>query len=164
MGRRSSRPSAGEVVLRDVIADDLPIFFEDQLDPAAGRMAAFAPRDRETFVAHWTKILGDETVITKTVVVDGNVAGNVVSFEQSGERLVGYWIGKQYWGRGIATLALSQFLDVVTARPLFAHVAKHNVASVRVLEKCGFTVSGEEIGDAHERGQQVEEFILKLDA
>jgi RimJ/RimL family protein N-acetyltransferase len=149
----------GGVLLRDVAEGDLPTFFEHQLDPDANQMAAFPARARDAFMAHWTKILGDETVITKTILFDGHVAGNVVSWQQSGEREVGYWIGKEYWGKGIATKALSEFLSHVTARPLYAHVAKHNIASIRVLEKCGFTISGESAP-----GEEVEEFILILGA
>lgn len=101
-------------------------------------MAAFPARQRDHFVVHWAKIRADQTVIMQTVVVDGQVAGNVVSWEQSGRRLVGYWIGRAYWGRGVATTALASFLGRVTPRPLYAQVAVHNVGSVRVLEKCGF--------------------------
>lgn len=140
------------VLLRDVIESDLPIFFEQQLDPVANQMAAFPARDREAFMAHWTKILADETNILKTILFDGQVAGNIVSWQQSGEREVGYWLGREYWGKGIATQALSAFLDHLKTRPLYAHVAKHNRVSIRVLEKCGFTITGEE----------VEEFILTL--
>jgi RimJ/RimL family protein N-acetyltransferase len=103
--------------------------------------------------------LGDETVTTKTILFDGHVAGNVVSWQQSGKREVGYWIGKEYWGKGIATTALSEFLSHVAARPLYAHVAKHNIASIRVLEKCGFTISGESAP-----GEAVEELVLILRA
>ena len=151
-----------DVRLRDVTDADLPIFFEQQLDPDANRMAAFPPRDREAFTAHWTKILGDPTIIIKTILFDGHVAGNIVFFEQSGKPLVGYWLGKEYWGRGIATKALSEFLGHVTARPLYAHVARHNLASIRVLEKCGFTISGYDKILANARGEEVEEVILKL--
>jgi RimJ/RimL family protein N-acetyltransferase len=87
-----------------------------------------------------------------------------VSFEQSGEREVGYWIGREYWGKGIATRALSEFLGHVKVRPLYAHVAKHNIASIRVLEKCGFTISGEDKRFSNARGEEVEEFVLKLRA
>lgn|SRR5688572_9369478 len=125
-------------------------------------MAAFTARDEDEFMAHWTKILNDDTVVTKTVLFDDRVAGNVVSFERDGEREVGYWIGREFWGQGIATKALLEFLRHVTARPLFAHVAKHNIASIRVLEKCGFVVYGEAKTPANERGEEVEEFILKL--
>lgn len=121
-------------------------------------MAAFPPRDLEAFTAHWTtNILGDETVIKKAVLVDGQLAGSVVSFEQGDERLVGYWIGREHWGKGVATEALSEFLRYESTRPLIAHVARDNVASIRVLEKCGFALSGEAVGE-----DDVEELIMVL--
>ncbi len=124
---------------------DLPILFEHQLDPEANRIGAFVPRDQQAFMAHWARMLADETVLKKTVLADGAVAGNVVSFVNgAGEREVGYWIGREFWGKGIATAALSQFLDHIRTRPLHGHVAKRNVASIRVLEKCGFEMYGEE--------------------
>lgn len=103
--------------------------------------------------------MADDSVILKTILFDGQVAGNIVSFEMSGKREVGYWIGKEYWGKGIATKALAALLDIVKMRPLYAHVAKHNIGSRRVLEKCGFTVVGEDkLSNAH--GDDLEEFIL----
>ncbi|MGH8495184.1 MAG: GNAT family N-acetyltransferase [Gammaproteobacteria bacterium] len=150
------------VLLRDVSEADLPVFFEQQLDPDAVDMAAFPARGREAFTAHWSRILADETVTKKTIVFDGNVAGNIVSFEQSGEPHVGYWIGKPYWGKGIATRALSILIDQLGARTLYAHVAKHNIASIRVLEKCGFTICGEDQWVPNTGGDEIEEFVLKL--
>jgi len=151
-----------DVQLRDVTESDLPIFFEQQLDPDATEMAAFPSRDREAFIAHWAKIMANDSVVLKTVLFDGHVAGNILSFEMSDKREVGYWIGKEYWGKGIATKALAAFLIHVKTRPLYAHVAKHNIGSRRVLEKCGFTIIGEDKGFPNARGEQVEEFILKL--
>jgi len=151
-----------DVRLRDVTEGDLPILFEQQWDPEANRMAAFPARDREAFTAHWTKILDDPTVTKKAILFNGQVAGNIVSFEQSGSPKVGYWIGKNYWGKGIATKALSEFLGHVKVRPLFAHVAKHNVGSIRVLEKCGFTICGEDKVPSNTDAGEVEEFILEL--
>ena len=154
-----------DVLLREVTVEDLPIFFEHQLDSDANQMAAFPPRDRETFMAHWsTKILGNETVIRKTILFKGLVAGNIVSWEQSGKQEVGYWIGKEYWGKGIATKALSELLIILKVRPLYAHVAKHNIASLRVLEKCGFTIIGEDKLSSNSFDKEVEEFILSLEA
>ena len=109
-------------------------------------MAAFPARDEDAFMAHWTKILADPTVTARTVLLDEQVAGNVVSFEHEGHREVGYWIGREFWGRGVATRALSVFLELVPERPLYAGVVPHNAASIRVLEKCGFTVTGREDG------------------
>ena len=150
----------GDVVLRDVIPSDLEIVFEHQLDPEATAMAAFPARDRESFMAHWANVLADDSVVKKTVLVDGRVAGNVVCFDQNGKRLVGYWIGKEFWGRGIATAALSEFLHQTAVRPLFAHVAKRNPGSIRVLEKCGFTVVGEDT--VVNGAEQVEEYVFEL--
>ncbi len=153
------------VFLRDVTKQDLPILFEHQLDPDANQMAAFPPREREAFISHWTdKVLGDETVVAKTILYDGQVAGNIVSWEQSSEREIGYWLGKEYWGKGIASQALSAFLLIVKVRPLFAHVAKHNIASLRVLQKCGFTIAGEDVIPSGKDGEKIEEFVLTLEA
>lgn len=162
--RDSKDPSTtGSVQLREVLAADLPIFFEHQRDPEANRMAAFAARDRDAFMAHWSKIVADERLVAKTVVADGQVAGNIVSWDQAGRQEIGYWIGREFWGKGIATRALDAFLHDVTTRPLFAHVAAHNVASIRVLEKCGFTISDEEPEPSEEPDDDVAEVILKLD-
>jgi RimJ/RimL family protein N-acetyltransferase len=150
----------GTVRLREVEEADLLVFFEHQRDPETIEMAAFPPREREAFMAHWAKILGDDTVTTKTVLFEGEVAGNIVSFERDGEREVGYMLGRDYWGKGIATRALSTFLRQVRIRPLYAHVAKHNVASMRVLEKNGFTLSGED--KEFLPGAEVEGFVFEL--
>ena len=131
------------VALRDVSDGDLETFFEHQLDPEATSMAGFPARDREAHMAHWQRIRRDPTVTTRTILLDGAVAGNIVSWEQDENWEVGYWLGREYWGKGVATAALSQFLEVVTTRPLFAHVAKHNTGSIRVLEKCGFIFDSE---------------------
>ena len=125
-------------------------------------MAAFPSRNREASDAHWAKIMADETVILKTIEVDGQVVGSIVSWEMLGEREVGYWLGREFWGKGIATESLKQFLVVVKMRPLVAHVAKHNVGSRRVLEKCGFNVVGEDTY-VNRGNVEVEEFILKLE-
>jgi RimJ/RimL family protein N-acetyltransferase len=135
------------VRLRRVSEDDLPVFFDHQRDPEANRMAAFPPRDRDAFMAHWTTILRDPSGVIRTVLVDGVVAGNVVAFDYEGRREVGYWIGRTFWGKGVATRALRAFLEEVTERPLYAGVVEHNVASIRVLEKCGFTISEAQAGD-----------------
>ncbi|MFL7870775.1 MAG: GNAT family N-acetyltransferase, partial [Anaerolineales bacterium] len=95
------------ISLREVQESDLPIFFEQQRDPLANQMAAFPARDQEAFMAHWAKIMKDESVILRTILFEGQVAGNVLSFEMEGKREVGYWLGREFWGKGIATVALS---------------------------------------------------------
>lgn len=131
------------MILRNVTDEDLPLFFEHQCDEEALRMAAFASRDLDAFMTHWrTRVLRSENV-TRTIVVGDAVVGYVSSWDQDAQRLVGYWIGREYWGKGIATRALSAFLVFEPIRPLHAWVALHNLASIRVLEKVGFHSVGE---------------------
>jgi RimJ/RimL family protein N-acetyltransferase len=129
------------VRLRAVTEDDLPVFYEHQRDPIAHRMAAFSPRERDAFMAHWGSILRDASGVHRTIELGGTVAGHIVLFGIEGRREVGYWVGREFWGRGVATRALAAFLDEVSERPIYAGVADTNVASIRVLEKCGFTVA-----------------------
>ena len=105
-------------------------------------MAMVEPRDRASFEDQWAKMLRDERAGLRAVEADGVVVGNVVSWEHEGEREVGYWIGREHWGRGVATTALAAFVAEITERPLFAHVVNTNVGSIRVLEKCGFRRTG----------------------
>lgn len=155
-----------ELLLRDVVNDDLPIFFEQQLNKDANYMAAFTAKDptnQEAFTAHWHRILADKTVIIKTIILDGQVAGSVLSYEDEGKPEVSYWLGKEYWGKGIATWALTEFLARHNrTRPIYARVAKDNLGSRRVLEKCGFTVISASKGFANARGREIEELLLEL--
>jgi RimJ/RimL family protein N-acetyltransferase len=154
-----------KVRLRDLAQSDLPTFFEHQLDPVANQMAAFTakdPADREAFNAHWTKIMADETITIKTILFEGAIAGHILSHGWFGEPEVSYWLGQGYWGKGIATQALTLFLTHLKTRPLYARAAKDNVASLRVLEKCGFTICGEDKGFANARGHEIEEYLLRL--
>jgi RimJ/RimL family protein N-acetyltransferase len=152
---------APHIQLRDVIPEDLPTLFEQQLDPVAAEMAAFPSRERGPFMAHWAKILADPTVVAQTILADGQIAGNMGCWEQDGERDVGYWLGREYWGNGIATAALAAFLTQLPQRPLHARVVSHNHASRRVLEKCGFVAVGMET-DASTPGAIIEEIIMRL--
>ncbi len=152
-----------EVTLRQVEEEDLAVFFEQQLDPEATEMAAFPSRERDAFMAHWQKSMKDQSNLFKTIIFQGKVAGNVVSWEQDDERRVGYWLGKEYWNRGIASSALSQFLKHVRVRPLFALVAERNPASMRVLEKCGFTIAEEGTFSVAD-GKEEKEYVMRLGA
>ncbi len=158
--------AAADLVLRDVTPDDLPIFFEQQRDSEANFMAAFTsknPDDREAFDAHWQRILASDTVTIQTILYDGQVAGSVLSYVESGGTEVSYWIGREFWGRGIASRALAAFMVQKKERPLYARAAKDNAGSLRVLEKNGFVIVGEDKGFANARGVEVEEYLLKLD-
>ncbi|WP_203607829.1 GNAT family N-acetyltransferase [Streptomyces anulatus] len=135
------------VRLRDVETADLEVFLANEHDPEAVRRSRFPPREREAFMAHWTsRVLGDPANLVQAVVVDdgttGNVAGSIVAWWEGERRFIGYWLGRPYWGRGIGTRALTAFLELETARPLYADPAVGNTGSVRLLEKCGFVATG----------------------
>lgn len=154
--------------LREVVDADLPIFFEQQLDPEANWMAAFTgkdPADRVAFERHWERIRKDPAIIIRTIVAGGQVAGHVSSYVEEGEPEVTYWLGRSFWGRGVASRSLRLFLDHVNhERPMRARVAKDNVASLTVLRKCGFEIVGEDRGYANARTAETEEFVLRLEA
>ena len=153
-------------MLREVAESDLSVFFEFESNPEAVHMAAFTsenPSDREASLAHWKRILSSPSVIARTIVQGDNVLGNVLSYEESGRPEVTYWIGRQYWGQGIATEALALFLQTVdTRRPMRARAAKDNLASIRILEKCGFHAIEETRGFANARGAEIEEVEFEL--
>ncbi|MFI5363731.1 MAG: GNAT family N-acetyltransferase [Elusimicrobiota bacterium] len=151
-----------DILLREVADGDVPVFFEHQTDPEAIRMVAHVPRDKDAFTAHWVKIGRDPAVSQKAIVFEGKLAGYVGSFERNGKREVCYWLGRDFWGKGIATAGLRAFLDEEKRRPLWALAAKRNPASARVLEKCGFKIVGED-SYANALGERIEEFVLKLE-
>jgi len=153
-----------EVVLREVHDSDLPVFFRQTNDPESLRMAAFTaedPADRDAFEAHWERVRASSALV-RTVLVDGDVVGSAAVYGPVGEREVTYWIDRAYWGRGIATAALRALLAAVPERPLSARAAADNGGSLRVLEKCGFRVTGRTRGFAHARGEEIDEVVLSL--
>ena len=133
-----------KILLRPVLETDLPILFEQQLDPKAIAMSAYPAKDKGEFMRYWEGILKNKAIIARTIMYKDKIAGHIICWKEGKyEQQVGYWIGKPFWGRGIATSALQEFLAQVKIRPLFAHVANHNPASKRVLEKNGFTLLDE---------------------
>jgi RimJ/RimL family protein N-acetyltransferase len=155
-----------QCVLREVRDEDLPVLFDQWADPVAAHMAAFTAPDhmgRDAFERRWSRLRADETVMNRVIVVDDEVAGTIGSWGGPDEREITYWIGRSYWGKGIATCALKAFLTVDPSRPLHARIARDNVASQRVLEKCGFRVVATERGFAEARSGEIEELVLRLE-
>jgi RimJ/RimL family protein N-acetyltransferase len=72
--------------------------------------------DLAIFDAHWESILTERTIPIQTILYQGQVAGSILSYVMEGKREVSYWVGKDFWGRGIATQALSRFLEIITER------------------------------------------------
>ncbi len=147
------------VTLRPVVEEDLEPFFVHQADRGASAMAAFPSRSRPAHYAHWRRVLRDALNVSRTIVVDGVVAGNMGSWPDDQRRFIGYWLAREFWGRGVATAALGLFLAELSERPLYAHVVAHNTGSIRVLEKNGFEPAAEQPGPAPDG---VEERLYRL--
>ncbi|MGI2129252.1 GNAT family N-acetyltransferase [Shewanella oncorhynchi] len=147
--------------LRPIIESDLEAIFVHQSDPIANQLAQFPPRDREAFFKHWHQnILGQVNALPRAILVDGKFVGNIGHWQSDGQALIGYWIDREYWGKGIATQTLAQFLPLVSLRPLFAHVAKHNLASQRVLLRHGFVLTDQLIQESEDT-EALLEFVLR---
>lgn len=162
MPDRASKPLIELVRLRDVVTDDLPVLYKYQLDPDSVQMAGVKPRSSAEFDAHWAKILSDQSVVSNAILADELLVGTISCFKMDGENSVGYWIGKEHWGKGIATRALTLLLEQVSTRPLHARVARANTASICVLERCGFEITGYQHSPATQRFLACEEAIFVL--
>ncbi|MEO5753441.1 MAG: GNAT family N-acetyltransferase [Chthoniobacterales bacterium] len=124
------------ITIREVESSDLEAFYAYQLDPEAIRMAAFVgkdPKDKVAFDGHLDKILHSSQITQRTIVAEGQVAGHIASYPDRERMEVTYWIGREFWGRGLATQALNRMLQLVVERPLFARAATDNIGS---LECC----------------------------
>ncbi len=158
---------SGQLVLREIEDRDLGVLFEHSSDRDAIRMAAFtSPEfdDRTSFERRWARLRSDSSTTNRVIEIDGRVVGHIASFDLEGRREVTYWIGREDWGRGIATRALQEFLQLEATRPLYAGAASDNAASIRVLTKCGFVIVGEGRGFAYGRNEETDEVVLRLDA
>jgi RimJ/RimL family protein N-acetyltransferase len=154
-----------DVRLREVQDNDLPAFWEQVTDPQVQLMAAVTRNyhyDRGEFDRFWAVVRADPGVIVRTVLADGAVAGNAAIFGPPSGREVTYVVDRRFWGRGVATAALALLIELEDARPLHADAAADNAGSIRVLEKCGFAITGRSRGFARARGADIEMVHLTL--
>lgn len=156
---------AREISLRTLKEEDLPTMFEIQLDDTAQHLAAFidnTARDGNAYVQKRLKFLSNDEIIMKVVESGGEVIGSVGTYPIEGEAQVTYWIRKDCWGQGVATAALAALLNEVTVRPVYGRVAENNIGSIRVLERNGFVLVGNEDSFAVGRQSTITELIFKL--
>ncbi|MFF1741746.1 GNAT family N-acetyltransferase [Streptomyces mirabilis] len=154
-----------DVSLRELQDSDLPFFWEQLTDPVLQQMAAVTRKyhyDRGHFDQHWAKVRSDASVLLRTVLAGGVVAGHAAIFGPPKQREVTYVVGRAHWGRGIATAALAELIKLEPARPLYADAAADNSGSIRVLEKCGFVVMGNSRCFARARGEEIDLMHLTL--
>ena len=154
-----------KIELAKTTEKDLETLFIFQLDEDANYLAAFTskdPTDKSAYMKKWKKLINDKSLSVQTILLDGNIAGSLVRFEMEGKPEITYWIGKEFWGRGVATSALKIFLKIETVRPLYARAAFDNFGSQKVLEKCGFKKIGTDKGFANARKREINEIIFEL--
>lgn len=149
------------IILRDVQEDDLPVFMRQHRDREAYFMAALdfteVPADDAQFMARWQKYVQNPGTVAKTILAGDEIAGYIYRYGEDDEKYVCVWLGKDFWGRQIATQALRLFIEhCCPIKALNAVTAKDNVASRRVLEKCGFGLVLEYKTYSNMRGGPVE--------
>ncbi|WP_320776453.1 GNAT family N-acetyltransferase [Streptomyces sp. CRN 30] len=153
------------ISLRETRDSDLPVFWEYLTDPRFQYMAAATRKyhyDRGHFDQYWARVRADPSVLLRTVLSDGAVAGYAAVNGPSCEREVSYVVGRPHWGRGVASRALAALIGLEDSRPLLATAAADNAGSLRVLEKSGFVVTGHGRSWAQARGQEIDIVHLSL--
>ncbi len=146
--------------------EDLETLFVFQTNKDGIMMAAFTsenPSDKVTYMKKWTAIVDNPKIKMVTIRLENIIVGSVIHFDIMSETNVSYWIDQNFWGKGIATEALNEFIKGSDKRPLFGMVAYDNIGSQKVLEKCGFKSIGKEKGFANARKKEIEEFVYRLD-
>lgn len=150
------------VRLRPTTPRDLPALFELQSDPASNEMAGTKPRAWDAYRAVWDGVFADPGARPRVIEQGGAVVGSIGCFRADGRDCVGYWIARDRWGAGLASRALALFLEEETRRPLHATAARDNAPSRRVLEKCGFRLTGLRAGEETDRfvAREIADYVL----
>ena len=153
------------ITLTKTIEEDLHSLFQFQIDEEAIFMAAFTPKDpndKSAYIEKYTKLINDPTINMRTIRINGEIIGSISKFVMEGDAEITYWIDRKFWGQGIGTTALTDFLSIEPTRPIYGRVAFDNYASQKVMEKCGLVRIGKDKGFANARQSEIEEFIYKL--
>ena len=102
-----------DIKLKPTEISDLDSLFQFQLDKEGGYLAAFMPEDpadKSAYLNKYTKLLGDPTANNQTIVIDNIIVGSIAKFVMEGDVEITYWIDRKFWGKGIASKALKEFL------------------------------------------------------
>lgn len=146
-------------------AEDLPVLFEFQLDPEGQYLAAFMPKDpsdKNAYIEKYTRHINDPSINMRTIKINDVIVGSIAKFMMDNEAEITYWLDKKFWGQGITTRALQEFLLLELTRPIRGRVAYDNYGSQKVLEKNGFIKAGTDKGFANAREAEIEEYIYIL--
>ena len=115
-------------------------------------------------------VVGQKQATNFAIDVAGEAVGGIgftVQYDvarRSGE--IGYWLGEEFWGRGIATEALIAVTDHAFSNydvcRLYAHVFDWNRASARVLEKAGYEFEGRMKQSVTKDGQTIDQLMYAM--
>lgn len=100
--------------------------------------------------AVWWVETGSKNEITRVIEFNRQLAGIIGVARGPHENYrcgeIGYWLGQPFWGKGLATLAVSRMTELIFNDTdivrLFAPIYGPNKASMRVAEKCGYKLEG----------------------
>lgn len=130
-------------------------------------LTAKFPCPYKTEHAEWWINVGSKIGHHRAIDIDGECVGGIGITFGEGEHLyscqIGYWLGESHWGKGIATEALSVMTnDAFSSKRivrLYAPVFSPNKASMRVLEKCGYTLEGIMVNSVYKNDTFMDEHI-----
>lgn len=123
----------------------------------------YTKQDGEFFISQMLSADENDT-FSFAITVDGRLAGSIGVFRQSNIHSctaeMGYYLGEQYWGKGIMTDAVKQVCEYVFTHSniirIYAEPFAHNIGSCRVLEKAGFEYEGTLKSNAVKNGKVID--------
>ncbi|WP_156308331.1 GNAT family N-acetyltransferase [Sphingobacterium endophyticum] len=144
---------------------DLERLFEFQKQKEGIYLAAFTasdPGDKEAYLSKFERILKDPKIQNYTIFLNNIIVGSIAKFPLDGKIEITYWIDRDLWGKGIASKSLAKLIEMDSDRPIYGRVAFDNLASQKVLKKCGFIRIAEDKGFANARQKEIVEYIYQL--
>lgn len=103
----------------------------------------------------------DPTGVSFAIDINGQVVGGIgIARIENNEGELGYWLGEHYWGQGIMSEAVKRITEYgfqnLGLEKLYADVFSFNNASMKVLEKNGYSLEGIHRGDVTKDGKLID--------
>ncbi len=159
------------ILLRQIAGHDLDALVKNLNDEKVIRyLSSRVPFPYTQKDADWFIQTGSKNGIYRAITYNGALAG-VISVspgehEHARTAKMGYWLGRKFWGKGVATQAVCEMTkDVFSTSDivrLSAPVYAPNKASMRVLEKNGYELDGILKKGAYKNGVFLDEHVYSL--
>ena len=162
-----------EFTLRPWHINDLDSLVENANNPNIAKFMTngfphpYTPENGKAFIAMATK---DELIHIFAIDVNGKAVGGIGIHPQSDimckNAELGYWLGENYWGKGIVTKAIKQITEFAfktyDINRIYARPFRNNLASQHVLEKCGFKLEATIEKNIFKNGEYLDELIYAV--